>query len=134
MLVLGFLLVIAGILVVLAAVFSGAGTAEMLGNELTTLTIFLLGVAAGAAILWGLAVLRFGARRELARRREHRRLEEISQKLDRVEDRGRDDGSADSDRSAAGSAGPERRGADRDGPERTATDRRDAGDSGDVRP
>lgn len=109
MLVLGLLLVIAGTLVVLAAVFSSDGTAEMLGNELTTLTIFLLGVAAGLAILWGLTVIRFGARRELARRREHRRLEEISQKLDRVDPDRREPEPPGSDRPARDRADPDRR-------------------------
>ena len=85
MIVLGLLLVLAGVLVVLAALLTTDGTAEMLGNDLTGLTIFLLGLAAGLAILWGYVVLRFGARRSLERRRERKKLGELSQKLEQVE-------------------------------------------------
>ena len=97
MIVLGLLLVLAGLLVVLAAVLSTDGTATMLGNELTALTIFLLGLASGIAVLWGYVVVKFGARRTLQRRREHRQLTELSQKLDRVE-ADRDDEHRDEDR------------------------------------
>lgn len=85
MVVLGLVLILLGALVVLAALFSSDGTAEMLGNELTAPTIFLVGLAAGAAVLMGVGILRFGAKRSLGRRREHRRLTERSQKLDQVE-------------------------------------------------
>jgi hypothetical protein len=85
MIVLGLLLVLAGLLVVMAALFSSDGTATMLGNELTALTIFLLGLVSGLAVLWGYAVLKFGTRRTLQRRREHKQLTELSEKLDRVE-------------------------------------------------
>jgi hypothetical protein len=85
MIVLGLLLVVVGLLVVLAALFSTDGTATMLGNELTALTIFLLGLASGVAVMLGYAVTKFGARRTLQRRREHKQLTELSEKLDRVE-------------------------------------------------
>jgi membrane protein implicated in regulation of membrane protease activity len=85
MIVLGLLLVLAGLLIVMAALFSSDGTATMLGNELTALTIFLLGLVSGLAVLWGYAVLKFGTRRTLQRRREHKQLTELSEKLDRVE-------------------------------------------------
>jgi uncharacterized membrane protein len=85
MIVLGLLLVLAGLLVVLAALFSTDGTATMLGNELTALTIFLLGLVSGVAVLWGYAVAKFGARRTLQRRREHKQLAELSEKLERAE-------------------------------------------------
>jgi membrane protein implicated in regulation of membrane protease activity len=85
MIVLGLLLVLAGLLVVLAALFSTDGTATMLGNELTALTIFLLGLVSGVAVLWGYAVAKFGARRTLQRRREHKQLTELSEKLERAE-------------------------------------------------
>ena len=93
MVVLGLVLIGLGVVIVLAALLSGDGTAEMLGNDLTALTIFLLGLAAGAAILWGVGILRYGTKRSLERRREHRQLTELSEKLDRVEhrDEGDDD-------------------------------------------
>jgi hypothetical protein len=87
MVVFGLALIGLGVILVLTALLSGDGTAEMLGNDLTALTIFLLGLAAGAAILWGVGVLRYGAKRSLERRREHRQLTELSEKLDRVEHR-----------------------------------------------
>ena len=92
MVVLGLVLIGLGVVLVLTALLSGDGTAEMLGNDLTALTIFLLGLASGALILWGVGVLRFGARRSLERRREHRQLSELSQKLDRVEHHDEGDG------------------------------------------
>ena len=63
MLILGLLLIAAGALVILTAVFSSEGTAAMLGNDLTALTIFLLGVGAGVAIMWGLWILKYGTAR-----------------------------------------------------------------------
>ena len=58
---------------------------EILGTEVGAVTLFLLGLGAGIAILWGLSVTRFGARRTLKQRREQHRLSDLSEKLDRVE-------------------------------------------------
>jgi hypothetical protein len=82
MVVLGLLLIIVGAIVVLAALIGSEGQGELLGFDLSTLAIFLLGVAAGAAILWGYGILKWGARRSLAQRRERR---ELSKKLDQAE-------------------------------------------------
>ena len=85
MFILGLLLVAAGALVILTALFTSEGTAEMLGNDLTGVTIFILGLGAGVAILLGLWILKFGTKRTIQRRREHKQLEELSEKLDKVE-------------------------------------------------
>lgn len=85
MFVLGVLLILVGVLAILAALFSSSGTASLLGADLSTKTIFLLGVAAGAAILWGFTITRFGARRSIRQRRETRRLQTLSAKMDRAE-------------------------------------------------
>lgn len=88
MLIFGLLLLLAGVLVILVALFTSGGTngtAELLGNDLTTLTIFFLGVGAGVAVLWGFAIIRWGMARTMQRRRERARLTELSQKLDEVE-------------------------------------------------
>lgn len=88
MLILGLLLVVAGLLAILVALFgSGStnGTAEILGNDLTTLTIFFFGVAAGVAILFGFSIMKWGTKRSLQRRRERQQLTELSAKLDKVE-------------------------------------------------
>lgn len=94
MLILGFLLVVAGLLAILVALFGTGGTndtAEFLGNDLTTLTIFFIGLAAGVAVLWGFSIIRFGIKRSLQRRRERKQLTELSEKLDRVEGERHDD-------------------------------------------
>lgn len=85
MLILGFMLILAGALAVLAALFSSAGTAELLGTDLNAMTIFFVGLGAGFAILWGLTLTKLGTKRSLRQRRESRKLSELSDKLDRVE-------------------------------------------------
>lgn len=88
MVVLGLLLIALGALVVVAALF----TAELDGSELEVIglgaspvALFLLGVGAGAAILWGFGLLKYGTKRSLQHRREQKRLGELSDKLDRVD-------------------------------------------------
>lgn len=85
MVILGMLLIILGAIAVLSAVFVSEGTAELLGIDMSALSIFLVGVAAGAAILWGYAILKWGTRRGLAHRRERKEVTKLSAKLDEVE-------------------------------------------------
>ena len=88
MLILGLLLVAAGAAVIIAAVFTAevtGGQIEIIGIEVGAVTLFVLGLAAALAIWWGFSIGKFGARRSLRQRRENNRLEELSQKLDRVE-------------------------------------------------
>lgn len=85
MFLLGLLLIVVGVLAILAALFRSSGTASLLGSDLTPKTIFLLGVAAGAAVLWGFTITKFGARRTLRQRKETRRLQTLSAKMDRAE-------------------------------------------------
>ncbi len=85
MVVLGVVLIALGAVVIVAAVFDLTGSAALLSIDLSAVTVFLLGVAAGVAVLWGFGILRFGTKRSLQRRREAKKLEELSQKLDRVE-------------------------------------------------
>lgn len=107
MLIFGLVLIGVGALVIVAAVFTAetTGTAaavEFIGVEVGAVTLFLLGLVAGIAILWGLTITRFGARRSLKQRREQNRLNELSDKLDKVEaerrrdhdDNGHDQGQA----------------------------------------
>jgi len=92
MVILGLLLLAIGALAVVSAVFVSDGTAELLGMDLSALAIFLIGLAAGVCILWGFTTLKFGTKRGLRQRREHRELAKLSEKLDRVEaDRRADD-------------------------------------------
>ncbi len=85
MVILGLLLIGVGAIAICAAVFVSEGTAELLGMNMTALAIFLVGVAAGAAILWGFTILKYGTKRELKQRRERRELTKLSEKLDQVE-------------------------------------------------
>lgn len=94
MVILGLGLMILGGIAVLSALFvsePGRG-GELLGFEVTTLESFLVGVAAGAAILWGFAILKWGTKRSIARRKEHKELSRLNEKLDRVEAERRDEG------------------------------------------
>ena len=81
MVALGLVLIIVGAIAILAALFVSEGRAELLGMDLTALTIFLIGAAAGACVIWGISILKWGTKRSIASRRERREL----QKLARVE-------------------------------------------------
>ena len=88
MLVLGLLILGAGAVLIVAAVFTAevsGGQLEIVGTEVGAVALFLLGVGAGFAILWGYTITKFGARRSLRQRREHQRLNELSAKLERAE-------------------------------------------------
>jgi small-conductance mechanosensitive channel len=80
MVALGLLLIAAGVIFILAALFSTSGTASFLGAHLGARTIFLLGLASGMAILWGLTISRVGVRRSLRHRRDSRELRRISER------------------------------------------------------
>lgn len=93
MVFLGLALIILGAIAILSAVFvsePGSG-GELLGLDVTTLESFLVGVAAGAAILWGFSILKWGTRRGLAHRKERKELTKLNEKLERVEAERRDD-------------------------------------------
>ncbi len=87
MVILGLLLILAGAGVIAAALFaSDPGTgAELLGFGISTIEIFLLGVAAGAAVLLGLSIVKWGTKRGLAQRKERKELNKLNERLDRAE-------------------------------------------------
>ena len=93
MVILGLGLMILGAIAVLSALFvSEPGTGgELLGFEVTTLESFLVGVIAGAAILWGFSLLKWDTRRTLAHRKERKELTKLNEKLERVEAERRDE-------------------------------------------
>ena len=91
MFVVGLLLILLGALAIVAAVFGSDGTAEFLGQDLSALAIFIIGLAAGLAILWGWTVAKFGVKRTLQHRRESKQLQELSEKLDKVDEEKRRD-------------------------------------------
>jgi hypothetical protein len=91
MLILGLLLIAVAAAAIVAAVFSSGGEVSYLGTDVDALTFFLVGVGAAVLLLAGLKLIRLGARRELRQRREHKKLAQLSDKLDKVEaDRDRD--------------------------------------------
>jgi hypothetical protein len=77
MVVLGLVLLLVGVLAVAAAVFGTSGSASFLGADLSSATLFFLGVAATLALLTGLVLTRAGTGRALRHRREHRRLQAL---------------------------------------------------------
>jgi uncharacterized integral membrane protein len=77
MLALGLVLLAAGILAVLGAVFSSSGSASFFGIDLGATTVFFLGVAATLAWLCGLMLTSAGTRRALRHRRAYRRLRSL---------------------------------------------------------
>jgi hypothetical protein len=103
MLLLGLILIGAGALVIVAAVFTAeirAGDLEVLGVDVSPMALFLLGVGAGLAILWGFGILKYGTKRSLRQRRESKKLEELSEKLEVADrERHRESDDADHDRS-----------------------------------
>ena len=92
MVFLGLLLIVLGAVAILSAVFVSDGSPELLGIDMSTLAVFLIGVAAGAALIWGFAILKYGTKRELRQRKERKQLNELSEKLDKVEADRRADG------------------------------------------
>lgn len=85
MVIFGLLLIGLGAVAILSAVFVSEGSAELLGMQLTALEIFLAGVVAGAFVIWGFTILKYGTKREIRHRKERKQLTELSQKLDSVE-------------------------------------------------
>jgi len=88
MVILGLVLIAAGALAIVAGIFLTdveGGHVELLGINMSAEALFLIGVAAGLAVLWGFGILKFGTKRELKARKEHKRLGELSDKLNKVE-------------------------------------------------
>jgi uncharacterized protein (DUF2062 family) len=102
MLLLGLFLIALGGLAIVAAVFTAElndGKIEYLGQDLSALALFLVGVGAGVAVLLGFSIFKWGTKRGWARRKEQKKMEDLSEKLGRVQDRDHDiDEHADEDR------------------------------------
>jgi hypothetical protein len=88
MVLLGLILVLLAGLAIVAALFTAqvnGSNVEFLGVDVGPVALFLVGLGAGLAIWWGFWLFKSGSKRSLARRREQKRLNELSEKLDRVE-------------------------------------------------
>jgi small-conductance mechanosensitive channel len=86
MFVVGLLLILIGALAIVAALFGSEGTAEFLNAELSPFAIFVIGLASGVAILWGYSIAKFGIKKSMQHRRESKKLQELSEKLDQVDE------------------------------------------------
>lgn len=88
MILLGLVLILLAALAIVAALFTAevsGSDVELLGVELTPVGLFLVGLGAGLAIWWGFWLFKAGSSRSLARRREQKRLAELSDQLHRVD-------------------------------------------------
>ena len=88
MLLLGLLLIALGVVLALAGLFGteiSGSDIEVIGIEVSPVALFLLGLGAGVALMLGLSVARWGARRELRQRKERKEMGELSEKLDRAD-------------------------------------------------
>lgn len=88
MVILGLILIVLGALAIVCGLFATEvdGTKlQFLGQDVSPAALFLIGVGSAVAIWWGLWILKAGSKRSWARRKEQKRLEELSQKLDNVE-------------------------------------------------
>lgn len=95
MVIFGLLLLLLGVAVVLSGLF-GIGydrdeknpardTTEILGINVQPEVIFFIGLIAGLLIIGGLWFMKTGAKQGWKRRKEQKRLGELSDKLDEVE-------------------------------------------------
>ncbi|HVK29289.1 MAG TPA: hypothetical protein VM575_13195 [Nocardioides sp.] len=108
MVIIGLLLLIVGVLAILSGVFGSdydvdgkdRRTTEIIGINVDPEVLFLIGVASGLLVLAGLWFMKTGAKQGWKRRKEQKRLSDLSQKLDEVEaDRRREDLSGREDES-----------------------------------
>jgi hypothetical protein len=94
MVILGLLLVVLGGLAIACGLFATEidGTKlQFLGQDIGPAALFLIGVGSAVAIWWGLWIFKSGTKRSWARRKEQKRLQDLSQKLDSVDEQRRMD-------------------------------------------
>lgn len=85
MVLIGILLLGLGVLTILAGALLNTGSVEVIGLTVSAPTIFLIGVAAGASVLWGFGILKFGTKREWRQRQERKELNDLSRRLQSAE-------------------------------------------------
>lgn len=97
MFIFGLALAVIGVLAIVAAVTTtNSDTASFLGFDgVSTLAIFLIGLGSGLAIMLGYGIIKFGTKRTLKNRREQKRLNELSDQLDRSQSERRNDDDED---------------------------------------
>lgn len=88
MVILGLVLIVVGGLAIVSAVFGAefdGGQLQYVNMDVSPLALFLIGVGSAVAIWWGLSIFRIGTKRSWARRKEQKRLTELSEQLDSVD-------------------------------------------------
>jgi type VI protein secretion system component VasK len=94
MVMLGLILIALGALAIVCGLFAteiAGDKVQFLGQDISPAVLFLIGVGAAVAIWWGLWLVKSGSKRSWARRKEQKRLQELSAKLDDVDERKRMD-------------------------------------------
>ncbi|KRA29805.1 MULTISPECIES: hypothetical protein [unclassified Nocardioides] len=103
MVIFGLLLLILGVLGLLSGIFgseaestSSKGQTDvhttLIGIELSATALFIVGAVSALLVLAGLWAMKFGAKQGWKRRKDQKRLSDLSDKLDEVElDRRKDD-------------------------------------------
>lgn len=99
MVVLGLLLMGLGAVAVVGALFTADGTTQLFGLDLSALAMFFVGLGAGLAIVWGFGFSKWGTKRTLRQRRESKRLNDLSEKLEQRDAERREDTAEREDRS-----------------------------------
>jgi hypothetical protein len=101
MVLVGLVLIALGALAIVSAVFSADVRGDhirLLGHlNVTPLVLFLIGLAAGVAILWGFSIFKWGTKRSWAKRREQKRLSKLADSVESVESSRRDEVAKDVD-------------------------------------
>jgi hypothetical protein len=92
MVVFGIVLVVLGAVIVVLGLFTSEvkfedneATVEIANVNLSTEGLFLAGVIAAALILVGLWAIKLGAKMNWKQRKEQKRINELSEKLDKAE-------------------------------------------------
>ncbi len=98
MVLFGLVIVLLGVGILLAGLFSSGYDAEgsSITNELLQINmssevLFLFGVASGALMVLGLWIMKRGAQQGMKHRKEQRKIGELSEKLEAAERRAEDD-------------------------------------------
>jgi len=86
MVILGLLLIALGAVAIVAALGTVEGSGvELLGTDISAMALFFIGLGAGIAILWGFSLTKWGTKRSIRQRRESKKLNALSEKLDERE-------------------------------------------------
>lgn len=94
----GLIIVLLGVGILLAGLFSSgydaegsAITNELLQINMSSEVLFLFGVASGALMVLGLWIMKRGAQQGMKHRKEQRKITELSEKLEAAERRADED-------------------------------------------